>query len=132
MFTSFHKIFVVTVYRLFKAGRCQSVDIFSGELHVSAVALRPRVVARRLRVSGRAGRVVASWSWRRLLTEALQVEVNDLKIQLVTRFVLMQVIQVIQVAKVFTHRPIISVDSWAIWTIMIFEMRKMFQPTGKN
>ena len=108
------------------------MDIFSGELHLSAVALRPRVVARRLRVSGRAGRVVASWSWRRLLTEALQVEVNDLKIQLVTRFVLMQVIQVIQVAKVFTHRPIISVDSWAIWTIMIFEMRKMFQPTGKN
>jgi hypothetical protein len=117
MFTSFHKIFVVTVYRLFKAGRCQSVDIFSGELHLSAVALRPRVVARRLRVSGRAGQVVASWSWRRLLTEALQVEVNDLKIQLVTRFVLMQVIQVIQVAKVFTHRPIIIVDSWAIWTI---------------
>ena len=58
---------------------------------------------------------------------------NDLKIQLVTRFVLMQVIQVIQVAKVFTHRPIISVDSWAIWTIMIFEMRKMLSiPTGKN
>eukprot|EP00435_Cladocopium_sp_Y103_P053366 s610_g17.t1 len=60
----------------------QSVDVFAGELRLSAVALRPRVVASRLRVSGCAGRVVASWSWRRLLTEALQVEVSELKIQL--------------------------------------------------
>ena len=57
----------------------QTLDVLAGELRLSDVALLPRRLGAG-RVEGGAAAVVARWSWRRLLTEAVQLEISDLKL----------------------------------------------------
>ena len=67
----------------------KAFDIFGAEITLSNVSVRNRSLPcgekranRSCQLSGRAGGLFATWSWRRLFTEPLRIEVNDLKILL--------------------------------------------------